>query len=154
MTDTNLEQLREQLTDQYSIDVANPDESEAVALSLWYETDEREYPVEINTGGLHLGVSSHPEYSDGPREPVEGEFFDAIAYGYHYTVSMMGAVEDPIDEMIEEFYDDECPEYERWAIHKVIHKFLDGDMIQPEYEDLREYINGCTEFGVPEVMEV
>lgn len=147
-------EIREQLEDRYRFHIFNPPNTEAYGYSLWQLTDAgRERIILQNTGGTNavLSESTDVGHSISPSET----FFNAVAYSHHWLMCLMSGIDpEEIDKQIDMWYGEGmAPDHERWAIHLLVAHFHPPTGCIPELADLREYIDGCTEWGTPEVME-
>lgn len=145
--------LREQLKDRYRFHISNPRHAQSVGFSLWQQTENGERPVLQNTGGLDVFQSA----STGIGNPIQPSdtFFDAVSMTHHWLMCLMRGVDpDEIDEQIEMLYGEgQVTDHERWAIHHLVAHLHPPDGVIPELADVRDYVDSCTEWGTPEVME-
>lgn len=152
MTDDH-EAKRQAAVESYTLFVLNPSETGGVEYDLWYNHGPFETPLlsEGATGQLTVNTISK-DLGDGI--PVTEAFVDSVAYGYHHTMAMMTQTSEAIDDVIERMYDHPVPKQDRWAIHHLVYMMRFSDEpLPPEFREIVDYTETCTEFGVPDVQE-
>lgn len=115
--------------------------------SLWIRDGEHEYPVIQNTGGMTVFCSRSTDVGDAIELPEE--FFNIISYGYHDHICFMGTreVHESVEE-VEEIFEYELSDPERWAVNVILNQTVFGSDIIPELDPIVEYIDRCTEWKV------
>jgi len=163
VSDEEMEARRSEVADQYRFYVTKQtnenEEVVAEGYSLFFQTEDGEFPLLQNTGGqdiinsatVHTGEQEHID-----ALPASEDFVDAVGCYYHQMASFMGPGEDLLEQSIESVYsvDDigNAPRHEAWATAVVAPQFFFGKTV-PEMEPLAEYAYNWTEFGMPEPME-
>jgi len=161
-------QKRRTAIDAYTLYIINSRSNSGLEYSLWYDhgvssvkqncryddhkngrRGDFETPMltEGNAGTTINSISKN----NGDGIPVSGAFVDSVAYGYHHSMAFMRPRTEEIDEVIDAMYDHPVPEQDRWAIITLVRQMFYADEVIPEFRELVEYADECTEFGVPDV---
>lgn len=148
-------ELHDDLRDAFKFFITNPASTPGVAISMYVQNGDTEFPVLTTTGTLTSFSSASPKVgADDAIRPTK-HFFPTIAHTHHWLMCLMNGVDrDEINEQIEIFYPNgKAPAHERWAIHYIVSHFHPPGEIIPEFRDLHRFVDAHTDWGLPEVME-
>lgn len=159
LDDDAILELREKLHEHHHFHINNPPRP-GVAFSLWAQRGDFEFPILSNTGGITVFNGIRKGSGSDQIQPSE-QFFDMIAYTYHHHVCVdlpnpETTIKDTWDQ-IADMFEYKSRVHEEWAGITIIgHIMVEGTQegVRPEVEPIRNYIDCCTEWGIPEVKDI